>query len=68
MDSIAPLPAPPSFLATSGLLPPSLRRSVQEETIGFAADIARKAGEGEIWAQLGAERSRKRRIPVEKSG
>ena len=39
----ARMPAPLRFLATLGLLPLFLRWHVEEETIKFAADIARKA-------------------------
>jgi hypothetical protein len=40
------MPTPLNFVATLGLLPLFLPRPVQEETIGFAADIAGKAGGG----------------------
>jgi hypothetical protein len=53
------MPAPLNFVATLGLLPLFLRRHVQEETIGFAADIGRKVGGGGSLARSGPERSKK---------
>jgi len=40
------MPAPLGSVATLGLLPLFLRWHVEEETIKFAADIARKIGAG----------------------
>jgi hypothetical protein len=42
------MPAPLAFIATLALLPLFLRRHVQEETPGFARDIARKVSEGPL--------------------